>query len=162
MRMSEITKEQLDRMSLPEKVSQHAKDVMKTENNPRFLKMNYQFIGGPLDGEHQAQYLPKEGQYIYDFLFGGGSLGHFLNPTITGEGVIKVAELVGTGVSFLDFTFARFGMRINQEAIERAFYPIWEMSDKLHALPQLVDQSVVEQYIQKARLNLSQIKFKPE
>jgi hypothetical protein len=151
------TKEQLSRMSLPEKVSQHAKDIMETENNPKFLKMNFQIVGGIRDGQYQTRYPDEEGKYVYDFLFGGGSLGHPFKPTIIGEAVYTVAMLVDTQVSFLDFTFARFGKRINQAVIKKAFYPIWEMSEKLKALPQPVAQSAIEQHIEQARIALYRV-----
>lgn len=156
--MKETTQEQLDKMSLPEKVSQHAKDVMATENSSRFLRMSFEVVGGFQDGEHQVDYPTREGQYTYDFLLGSGSLGHPLRPTIVGKSVLKVAELVDTSVSFLDFTYARFSERINQEAIEKAFFPVWEMSERLKALPQPAAQSAIEECAQQARLALSQIK----
>ncbi len=128
-----ITPEELAKMSLPEKVKQHAKDVMETENNPRYLRLSYQVVGGPRDGVHEASYPAGEGEFIYDFLLGGGSLGYPLKPTKIGQAVYKVAEIVGAQVSFLDFTYARFNKRINPDAIEEAFYPIWEESEMMKA-----------------------------
>ncbi|RJQ24448.1 hypothetical protein C4577_07755 [Candidatus Parcubacteria bacterium] len=155
----EVTYEELQKMSLPEKVHRHALDVMETENNVECLRGDFQVVGGVQDGVHQAEHSAAEGEYVYDFLFGGGSLGHPLRPSIFGEGVLKVAELVGTNVAFLDFTYARFEKKINPAAIERAFFPVFEMSERLKKLPQPVSQAVIDQQAQQARLTLSHIKL---
>ncbi len=129
----EVTPEELAQMTLPEKVKRHALDVMRTHNNPQYLRMGYQRVGGSLDGNHVATYVTEEESHVYDFLFGGGSLGHPMKPSIVGEAVYEVARLVEARVMFLDFTFADFTKEINAEAIETAFYPIFEQSENMKA-----------------------------
>jgi len=131
-----ITPEELAKMPPREKARQHAQDVIKTENNPKYLRLGYCSVNtySGASESREATYPAEEGEFTYDFLLGGGSLGYPLRPTKIGRAVYRVAEIVNAKVSFLDFTFARFNKRITPEAIEEAFYPVWEESDRMIAL----------------------------
>ena len=127
-----VTKEELAQMSLAEKVRHHAQNVVATENS-RQLGLRFQRVNAysGVSDDSQATYPAGEGEFIYDFLLGGGSLGHPMQPTEIGQAVYRVAELVGAKVSFLDFTYARFNKKITPEVVEKAFYPIWEKSERM-------------------------------
>ena len=96
------TPEELAQMTTEEKANRYALDVLSTEGS----------------------------NYTYDFLFGGGSLGHPARPTIIGQAVCEVArEVDSPTVNFLDFTLAQFDRPITVEAVEKVFLPIWKSLD---------------------------------
>ncbi len=104
----EITPEELDKMSLSEKTKRYAADVVETE---RSLEKDW---------------------YAYDFLLGNGSLGYPFKPSKIGLAVERVAGQLGLSVAWnMENSWAKFEGRITPEAVEEAFYPIWEESERM-------------------------------
>lgn len=137
-----IASEELSKLSLEEKVKQHARDVMETENNPEYLNLEFVTSNFIKEEKQVAKYHAEEGKFIYNFLLGFGSLGHPIKPSKIGNAVYEVARQVGAKVSFLDFTYAEFDKKINPEAIEKAFYPIWEESERLKAKDKIEKEKI--------------------